>query len=163
MRRTTLVCMSNEEKCDGEFPDHQLQKALPEHVFQKYQEASVREALKEVEGMEDMVTCHKCDFQAEVPPENKILTCPLCSAETCRECGLVSHIPLRCDEVEKENETDARRKIEEAMTNARIRECLKCNTRFFKTEGCNKVYFIFFILNQFPSNFFSTKLVFNIL
>ena len=34
---------------------------------------------------------------------------------------------------------DKRLTIEEAMTKARVRECKKCNTRFYKTEGCNKM------------------------
>jgi hypothetical protein len=46
---------------------------------------------------------------------------------------------LKCSEVEKKSETQARLSVEEAMTAARIRECPKCKTRFFKTEGCNKM------------------------
>ena len=44
---------------------------------------------------------------------------------------------LLCAFIEKE--TSARRTVEEAMTEARIRECPKCNSRFFKTEGCNNM------------------------
>ena len=29
--------------------------------------------------------------------------------------------------------------MEEAMTKARVRECKKCSTRFYKIEGCNKM------------------------
>ncbi len=29
--------------------------------------------------------------------------------------------------------------IEEALTKARVRECRKCKSRFYKIEGCNKM------------------------
>ena len=48
-------------------------------------------------------------------------------------------MPLKCSEVEKKSETQSRRKIEEAMTAARVRECPDCGNRFYKTEGCNKM------------------------
>ena len=41
--------------------------------------------------------------------------------------------------MEKPAQTNSRVKLEEALTQARVRECGKCKTRFFKTEGCNKM------------------------
>lgn len=39
----------------------------------------------------------------------------------------------------KIEDCDKRLTIEEAMTEARVRICHKCKTRFYKTEGCNKM------------------------
>jgi transcription elongation factor Elf1 len=50
-----------------------------------------------------------------------VATCYYCGKETCRLCGEVSHVPLRCAEVEKKNETTVRLSVEEAMTQARLR------------------------------------------
>jgi TRIAD3 protein (E3 ubiquitin-protein ligase RNF216) len=71
-----------------------------------------------------------------------VFECPIedCQFESCRKCGKVSHIPLRCDEVTKEKRQDeGRLKVEEAISEAKIRKCPKCKTPFVKTEGCNKM------------------------
>ena len=41
--------------------------------------------------------------------------------------------------MEKDGEVVARTKLEDAMTEAMVRACVKCNKRFFKDEGCNKM------------------------
>ena len=48
-------------------------------------------------------------------------------------------MPLRCDEVEKKDEEEARKRIEEQLSEAMIRECWKCHAKYFKEEGCNKM------------------------
>ena len=48
-------------------------------------------------------------------------------------------MPLSCEEVEKDHEVFARTKLENAATEAMIRQCTKCKKRFFKEEGCNKM------------------------
>lgn len=60
--------------------------------------------------------------------------------ETCRLCGEESHIPLTCDENEKDSEVKARTKVEMAMTRAMLRECVRCQKSFIKDyEGCNSM------------------------
>lgn len=136
--RSTIKCMSS-EGCQGFFPDSMIKVAVPEKVFAKYSEALTRDALKAAD-INDLVNCHHCQMQVSLPADcGNVLVCPGCDAETCRLCGEEAHIPLKCSEVEKKSETQARLSVEEAMTAARIRECPKCKTRFFKTEGCNKM------------------------
>ena len=58
------------------------------------------------------------------PDENKIFICqnPDCGKESCRLCKEISHIPLRCEEVEKDAEVRKRTYIENKMTEAMIRK-----------------------------------------
>ena len=57
----------------------------------------------------------------------------------CRLCKEPDHVPLRCEEVEQQNETRVRTQLELRMTEAMLRTCPRCKKRFFKVEGCNKM------------------------
>lgn len=89
-------------------------------------------------------SCPKCNYQAELPPTQMIFHCPVaeCGQETCKKCGEPAHIPVKCSEVEKKHETKGRLKVEEAISNAKIRMCPKpgCGKKFVKEgTGCNKM------------------------
>ncbi len=137
--KTQLKCMnSTGAGCIGYFTDQVLQKSLSVKVYEKYQEAITRDAIKL--AAINLVACHECNMQVEMSDDaGIILNCPSCSKLTCRNCGNEAHIPLRCEEVESKSKTDIRLAIEEAMSEARIRECPKCKNRFYKIEGCNKM------------------------
>lgn len=70
-----------------------------------------------------------------------IFRCPVgdCAYESCRKCGEDPHIPLSCDEVARK--TNGRLKVEEAISQSRIRTCPKpgCKKKFVKESGCNKM------------------------
>ena len=130
------------KKCTAAFIEGSLERALPKKVKAKYEEA-VFEAAIEGSGIKNICKCPKCDFTAMLPETERIFRCPNpgCFYKSCRECGEPPHLPLKCDEVEKESHASARKKIEEAMTEARVRVCPSdtCHKRFYKTEGCNKM------------------------
>lgn len=87
-------------------------------------------------------TCPKCGFQADLPPNLIVFDCPVedCRYSSCRKCGKEQHVPLRCNEViQKTREDEGRLKVEEAITEAKIRKCPKCKTSFVKSDGCNKM------------------------
>ena len=137
--KTELRCMNTTDDCAGIFSELMLKRSLSEKVFAKFNEALARDAIKAAK-IHGIVSCHKCQYQCEMSENaGNILFCPSCSASTCILCGEESHIPLRCEENEKKGETEHRLTVEEAMSKARIRECTKCKTKFFKTEGCNKM------------------------
>ena len=73
------------------------------------------------------------------PEENKVFQClnPECGRAVCRLCRSKSHLPIPCDEIEKDDEVEKRLAIERKMAEALIRECPGCHNKFFKTEGCN--------------------------
>lgn len=137
--RVDLVCMSG-EGCKAKFSDEFLQRALPEAVFSKYQQKSAEVAISAVIG-DALFSCPSCGSQAMLPPTQQVFTCPnvSCRIETCRHCQEPSHIPLKCNEVEKKVETSSRKTVEEAMSKAKIRTCPKCKASFVKESGCNKM------------------------
>jgi hypothetical protein len=139
-QKTELLCLATTDQCTATFDRTQLLRALPAKVMEKYDEASFLANLEKA-NIEGLCKCPKCEFSAILPETENIFFCPnvQCRFESCRFCGEESHIPLKCSEVEKKSDTDARKSVEEAMANARIRECPTCHKRFFKEEGCNKM------------------------
>lgn len=133
-----LRCMDT-SGCESWFSRDQLEKSLSSRVMKKYDELQAAIVLEKA-GLDGLCKCPQCEFQASLPESESVFRCPQCDFESCRKCGEASHIPLRCNEVEKKVQTDARLQVEEAMTQARIRYCPKgCKQGFYKVEGCNKM------------------------
>ena len=117
------------EDCEQEFGWRQLELALEPNMLSQLLK---RHQAKEVSGagLEDLVACPFCPYVAIMEnQEDKVLVCksPDCGRESCRLCRESNHIPLRCEEVEKTEE--ARKEIEEQLTQAMIRECLSCHKK----------------------------------
>ncbi|CAL7935834.1 unnamed protein product [Xylocopa violacea] len=123
--------------CDGEFSLRTLQKVLTPTQFSafmhKKQEAEVKAA-----GLEGLVSCPFCHFASVPPSEDKVFKClnPECMKETCRLCKELNHVPLKCYEEKSDN---ARRFVEEKMTEALVRKCYNCDRPYIKVDGCNKI------------------------
>ena len=138
--KSTISCLLS---CGADVPSRVLEKLLPKLLFNKLMERQQMEEIKAA-GLENLVQCPACSFAIVITdPAVRILTCGNsdCGRETCRLCGEKSHIPLACHEVEKDEEVAARTKVENAMSEAMIRECVnpQCKKKFFKTEGCNRM------------------------
>lgn len=108
--------------CGSEFSIPTLQMVLDSVIFsrmaQRMQAEEIRKA--NIVGLE---TCPYCDFST-IPAENdKIFKClnAECMKETCRECRHVAHIPLRCSEIEYDEDVKMRTYIENKMTEALVR------------------------------------------
>ena len=73
------------------------------------------------------------------PEENKVFQClnQDCLRQVCRLCRSKSHIPLACEEIEKDADVEMRVLIEKKLMEALVRTCYNCQRKFFKTEGCN--------------------------
>ena len=96
--------------------------------------------IAEIEGL---AKCPFCDY-AEIYPnilENKVFRCKAsaCMKASCRLCNFDSHIPKTCAEAKAENGISERHILEEAMTEALVRKCPKCQTPVLKDDGCNKM------------------------
>jgi E3 ubiquitin-protein ligase RNF216 len=137
---TEILCCSGE--CTSGFQDLFLKKILPTKTWEKYCELQ-HIAVTERAGLgEEMSICSKCGFRAYVPATQMLFECPIkdCMFVSCKKCGKEPHIPLRCNEVvQQKRQDEGRLKIEEALSEAKMRTCPKCKQKFIKDSGCNKV------------------------
>uniref|UniRef100_V5GJN0 E3 ubiquitin-protein ligase n=1 Tax=Anoplophora glabripennis TaxID=217634 RepID=V5GJN0_ANOGL len=126
--------------CDSEFSLHTLQMVLPRNTFEKLaQNIAIEEAKRaNIDGVE---MCPFCDWIVVVPDDKKVIKCCNmdCMTESCRMCRHVSHIPLKCNEVEYDEDVRRRTYIENKMTEALTRTCHMCGKKFIKESGCNKM------------------------
>lgn len=126
--------------CGSEYSIPTLQMVLESVVFSRMAQRKQMDEVKRanIDGLE---TCPFCEFATIPPPDSKIFTClnSECMKESCRECRHVSHIPLRCSEIEYDEDVKMRTYIENKMTEALLRTCRKCNKVFIKASGCNKM------------------------
>ncbi|KAF5272774.1 hypothetical protein FQA39_LY07801 [Lamprigera yunnana] len=136
--KLNFLCLGN---CTSYFSLQVLQAVLEPKMFSII---ALKKQVEEVKaaGIEDLETCPFCDFATIPNRDDKLFRClnPVCMKESCRQCKEPSHIPLRCEEVEKDNDVKARTFIENKMTEALLRTCYKCGMKFIKTnDGCNKM------------------------
>lgn len=90
------------------------------------------QAALEAAGIENLETCPFCPMAMEYPPVevNREFRCtnPSCETVSCRLCRKNTHIPKTCAEAAAEETHSARHTIEEAMSEAIIRKCNKCES-----------------------------------
>jgi TRIAD3 protein (E3 ubiquitin-protein ligase RNF216) len=93
-----------------------------------------------IEGLE---SCPFCEFKAICPPveEDREFRCcnPSCEVVSCRLCKDVTHVPKTCEEAKKDRGVSERHLVEEAMSEALIRNCPRCQAKIVKEFGCNKM------------------------
>lgn len=137
--RCKVLCPAG---CGAGFNHSQLNlledKQLLDKLAQIQQEQDIREA-----GLEDLESCPFCDYKVIMPPieEDFEFRCanPECEKVSCRRCKAVSHVPITCEQHAKDNKLSSRHQIEEAMTAALVRSCVRCKKVFIKESGCNKM------------------------
>ncbi|KAK2759160.1 hypothetical protein FQN54_003260 [Arachnomyces sp. PD_36] len=128
--------------CESGFGKSQLREAVSQDILDKLDYFQQRHEI-DAAGIEGLQECPFCDFRAICPPveEDREFRCfnPECMKVSCRLCNLPSHIPKTCIEARKEQHLSARHLVEEAMSEALIRKCPKCNVNIVKQDGCNKM------------------------
>lgn len=132
--KTVIECLGH---CKEEIGWQELSKAVKPNVLSKLLQRRQAEEVGAA-GLEGLVTCPFCPYQTIMEgAEDRVLACrnPECGRESCRLCRAPNHVPLRCEEVEKEDQEAARKRIEEQLSEAMIRECWKCKTKYFKVSG----------------------------
>ena len=138
-----LTCLhTSSNNCQSTFSYAQLQQQLPPKLLQAYDQLQTTQAIqKAIPQLESSICiCPQCNKPTLIPTTQQILTCSHCQHESCRHCKKLPHIPLTCQEVVQDKQsTNHRTTVEEAMSQALIRSCPKCSTKFVKENGCNKM------------------------
>ena len=145
--RAELGCMCTDEpRCLGSFAASQLRAALPPSEFAKLEETAAVEAARTADVA--LHTCPKCGVPHEAGGR-RVAVCPQpgCGFESCVDCRGPAHGDGPCGGKRARpggggggDEADAKRlRVEEALTEAKVRTCPKCGAKFFKSDGCNKM------------------------
>ncbi|XP_074552338.1 E3 ubiquitin-protein ligase RNF216 isoform X2 [Halichoeres trimaculatus] len=138
--KSELSCM--EGSCPCSYPVCELEKVLPENILCKYYERQAEEAVAAT-CADELVRCPFCNFPALLDKDMSLFSCPnpRCRKESCRKCHVQwkQHVGKTCEQVLERDEIRMRVLIEERMTAARVRKCVKCGTGLVKSEGCNRM------------------------
>ncbi|KAE8140637.1 hypothetical protein BDV38DRAFT_240056 [Aspergillus pseudotamarii] len=141
MMRYKLECLDMSD-CKAKFARDYLKKALGSSLMGKLDDLQQQDEVEQA-GLEGLESCPFCDFKGICPPveEDREFRCcnPSCETVSCRLCKGKSHIPKTCDETRTDRGLPARHVVEEAMSEALIRNCPKCNVKIIKDMGCNKM------------------------
>lgn len=129
--------------CESGFAREFMQKALPRQILEKYDELQASISVREA-ALENLVTCPKCTFQAQLDPTAQVFVCPIahCGFKSCCRCGMeASHVgDISCEEAKRiAFSAKGQHKVEEAMSGALIAPCPKCASPLLKEGGCNKM------------------------
>ncbi|KAL8814477.1 MAG: hypothetical protein Q9223_006306 [Gallowayella weberi] len=139
--RHELFCIVD-DGCKATFSRGERRRFLHAKTIEKLERIEQQTWLREA-NLPNLEECPFCDFAAECPPieVDKEFRCgnPECQRVSCRKCKVATHIPLSCEEFKKENGLSERHLIEEARSQALLRQCGECKKMVLKERGCNKM------------------------
>ncbi|PKX99417.1 E3 ubiquitin-protein ligase RNF216 [Aspergillus novofumigatus IBT 16806] len=128
--------------CQAGFPRSEIKEVLGSSMMAKLDALQQQDEISRasIEGLE---SCPFCEFKAICPPvdEDREFRCcnPSCEVVSCRLCKDVTHVPKTCEEAKKDRGVSERHLVEEAMSEALIRNCPRCKVKIVKEFGCNKM------------------------
>ncbi|CAG9853865.1 unnamed protein product [Phyllotreta striolata] len=130
-------CMSD---CDGEISLHTVSLALPRDTLNTIALKIATEEITKA-NIDGTAVCPFCGLAQPTVKEETIIKCINvdCLMESCKQCGHESHLPMKCNEIEYDEDVQRRTFIENKMTDALARSCHNCKRRFIKSSGCNKM------------------------
>ncbi|BGP74292.1 hypothetical protein NBRC10513v2_007724 [Rhodotorula toruloides] len=140
-RQAVLPCMTAE--CTAIFPPATYPSFLPPRMIESLasiaQQVDLDTAFDAVDGFEK---CPFCPYACYIDnPQERLLRCERaeCRKVTCRQCKKESHLPLTCEEADKDSRLAGVHAVAEAMSAALIRPCPSCRVPATKIDGCNKM------------------------
>ncbi|RDW78637.1 E3 ubiquitin-protein ligase RNF216 [Aspergillus mulundensis] len=142
MMKYTIQCF-DVGGCQARFERSQLREVLGSSIMEKLDSLQQEDEIR-LAGLDGLEDCPFCSYKAVLPSveEDREFRCEnsSCKVVSCRLCKAKSHIPLTCDEFRKDKGLSERHQVEEAMSNALIRKCPKCQIQIIKEYGCNKMH-----------------------
>ncbi|XP_021369677.1 uncharacterized protein LOC110460829 [Mizuhopecten yessoensis] len=129
------------DNCEYQFPLSVLQEVMSQNMFSILLRRKQEEEVKQAD-IPDLISCPFCSFATIISnPDDKVFKClnPECLRESCRLCKEPNHVPLACNEIERQGERNMRTYIELCVSEAMLHKCHNCQKRFFKEYGCNKM------------------------
>lgn len=128
--------------CQAEFSRSDLKPAVGSSLMARLDKLQQQDEITRA-GIDGLAECPFCDYKAIYPPieEDREFVClnPKCEKTSCRLCNAESHTPKTCEEAKKDRGVSERHQVEEAMSEAFIRNCPRCQLAMAKDMGCNKM------------------------
>ncbi|KAI9035619.1 E3 ubiquitin-protein ligase [Aspergillus affinis] len=128
--------------CQENFDRSRLKQTLGHSLMKKLDSLQQEDEVQQA-GLEGLECCPFCDFKAICGPveEDREFHCqnPLCEKVSCRLCNDESHTPKTCQEAKQKKCLPERHTVEEAMSEALIRNCPKCKVKIVRESGCNRM------------------------
>uniref|UniRef100_A0A914CME3 RING-type domain-containing protein n=1 Tax=Acrobeloides nanus TaxID=290746 RepID=A0A914CME3_9BILA len=98
--------------------------------------------------MQNIERCKSCHFAMEIEDsfdQTQFFICQMCHAIFCRRCQrddnkhYNGNTLITCETLDQQEAEKSLRNLENEMSEAVIRKCLKCSLAFIKLDGCNKM------------------------
>jgi TRIAD3 protein (E3 ubiquitin-protein ligase RNF216) len=128
--------------CQAGFSRSEIKEVLGSSMMAKLDALQQQDEISRA-GIEGLESCPFCEFKAICPSveEDREFRCcnSSCEVVSCRLCKDITHIPKTCEEAKKERGISERHLVEEAMSEALIRNCPRCKVKIVKEFGCNKM------------------------
>ncbi|KAL8290222.1 hypothetical protein RQP46_003161 [Phenoliferia psychrophenolica] len=134
----SLRCLVDFGTCEGNYTAHEMRKFLEPQQLVQWSKLRLR---SDLEGVEGLTTCPKCDYAVVLDdPAHLIETfecmSPSCKEKTCLKCKTPAHPGKSCLQA---NPPAAIHALEESMSATLIHACPKCKKPFIKEDGCNMI------------------------
>ncbi|GAA5989492.1 hypothetical protein JCM11641_007318 [Rhodosporidiobolus odoratus] len=141
-REAGLPCMAP-DCTSGGFSPTSWKDFLPAKTIDALDRLSQEQEVgKAFEGIEGFEGCPFCPYAYFIEnPNERLFHCQRaeCMKVSCRKCKKEGHVPLTCEEADRESRAAGVHAVAEAMSAAFIRNCSnpKCGVPTAKIDGCN--------------------------
>ncbi|BGP38547.1 hypothetical protein JCM10450v2_002496 [Rhodotorula kratochvilovae] len=136
-RRGTVSCFALAAGCPASFPPIELKRTVRPELLDALEAVQAQNELDEA-NLPGLEKCPRCPYAAVLDERETVFPCENCMVVYCRTCRKKSHGARPCNEPILD-ELGAKHAVEEALSNAVVHKCPRCEVPYVLTDGCNKV------------------------